>query len=131
MSNPDQPMDHVPADDGVARAEPSDLEKNVKSKRTWMRLVFMVLMGIAWSITVFVTSVIVVVNFLYVLFTGKTHEQLTEFGHSLATYLFQIVEFMTFNTETRPFPIDEDWPAGSRKSEESASPESSEPANQE
>ena len=114
MTNADQPMDHVPPDDGVARSEQSDLEKNVKEKRTWMRLIFMILMSIAWSIAVFITSAIVIVNFLYVLFTGKTNARLTSFGQALATYLYQIVRFMTFNSESRPFPVDEEWPSGKR-----------------
>ena len=112
MTNAEQPMDHVPPDDGVAHSEPSDLEKNVKTKSTWLRLLFMVVIGVTWSIAAFVTGAVIIVNFFYVLFTGKTNNKLTEFGQSLAIYLYQVARFMTFNTETRPFPIDEDWPAG-------------------
>ena len=112
MTNAEQPMDHVPPDDGVAHSESSDLGKNVKTKSTWLRLLFMVVIGVTWSIAVFVTGAVIIVNFFYVLFTGKTNNKLTEFGQSLATYLYQVARFMTFNTETRPFPIDEDWPAG-------------------
>jgi hypothetical protein len=119
MSNAEQPMDHArnhasdddSDDDGVARPEGRLLEEHVKSKRTWMRLLFMILMSIAWSIAVAITSIVVVVNFFYVLFTGESNSRLTVLGHSLASYLFQIVEYMTFNTETRPFPFDEEWPA--------------------
>jgi uncharacterized membrane protein len=75
----------------------------------------MIVFGITWSIAVFVTSAVVVVNFFYVLFTGKTNNRLTEFGQSLATYLYQVARFMTFNSETRPFPIDEEWPSGKKK----------------
>ena len=115
MTNAEQPMDHVPPDDGVAHSEPSDLEKNVKTKSTWLRLLFMVVIGVTWSIAVFVTGAVIIVNFFYVLFTGKSNNKLTEFGQSLATYLYQVARFMTFNTETRPFPIDEDWPAGEKR----------------
>lgn len=118
MTNAEQPMDHVSDDDGVAQAEPSELEKNVKSKNTWLRLLFMLVMGIAWFIAVMVTSAVVVVNFFYLLFTGKANDRLTGLGHSMATYLFQIVEFMTMNTESRPFPIDLDWPSGQPDSDE-------------
>jgi uncharacterized protein YqhQ len=110
MTNAEQPMDHVASDDGVAREEPSDLEKNVRSKNTWLRLLFMIVMAVAWSIAVVIVGAVVVVNFFYVLFTGKTNSRLTGLGQSLATYLYQIVRFMTFNTETRPFPMDEEWP---------------------
>ena len=111
MTNADQPMDHVPTDDGVAREETSDIEKNVKAKSTWLRLLFMGVMAIAWSIAGFVTCAVVVMNFFYVLFTGASNARLTEFGQSLANYLYQIVRFLTFNTETRPFPIDAEWPS--------------------
>ncbi len=110
MTNAEQPMDHVPSDDGVAREEPSDLEKNVRSKNTWLRLLSMIVMAVGWSIAVFITVAVVVINFLYVLFTGKTNSRLTGLGQSLASYLYQIVRFMTFNTDTRPFPMDEEWP---------------------
>jgi len=118
MSNAEQPTDHAPGDgiddddDGVARSEASDFERNVKSRNTWTRLLFMIVMGIAWSVAVMVTSFVVVLNFFYLLFTGSTNSKLTSLGHSLATYLFQIVEYMTFNSESRPFPFDDDFPAG-------------------
>jgi len=116
MTNAEQPMDHVESDDGVAHEQQSDLEKNVTAKSTWIRLLYMIVMAIAWSIAVFVTSAVVVLNFLYVLLTGKTNSRLTEFGQSLASYLYQIVRFMTFNTDTRPFPIDAEWPSVKEKS---------------
>jgi uncharacterized protein YqhQ len=116
MTNAEQPMDHAQPDDGVAREQKSDLEKNVRSKTTWIRLVYMIVMAIAWSVAVFVTSAVVILNFFYVLLTGKTNSNLTEFGQSLASYLYQIVRFMTFNTDTRPFPIDEKWPPTSEAS---------------
>ena len=112
MANAGQPMDHVPSDDGSVSEEQSDLEKNVRQKSTWLRLIFMVVFAITWSIAVFVTGAVIVLNFLYVLFTGKTNSRLTEFGKALASYLYEIVLFMTFNSETRPFPIDAEWPAG-------------------
>ena len=111
MTNAEQPIDHVPPEEGVAHSEPTDFEKNIKTKSTWLRLLFMIVIGVIWSIAVFVTSAVVVVNFFYVLFTGKTNNRLTDFGQSLATYLYQVTRFMTFNTEMRPFPIDEEWPS--------------------
>ncbi len=111
MTNAERPMDHETPDDGTARAEQNDLEKNIKEKSTWMRLLFMIVMGVAGSITVMITGAVVLLNFFYVLFTGKTNSKLTEFGQALASYLYQIVRFMTYNTETRPFPVDAEWPS--------------------
>jgi hypothetical protein len=55
-------------------------------------------------------TVVVVVKFFHVLFTGETNPRLLELGRSLATYTYQIVEYLTFNTEVRPFPFDAEWP---------------------
>ncbi len=110
MSDVDQPIDHESADDGVARGQTNNFEKHIKSKRTWLRLLFMIVMSVAWSISVMVTSVIVIVNFFYVLLTGDTNPKLTGVGHSFAMYLYQIAEYLTFNSDERPFPFDGDWP---------------------
>jgi Domain of unknown function (DUF4389) len=86
------------------------LEDNLKSRSTWLRLFFMIVMSIAYAVTRFVTTVVVIVQFLHVLFTGTVNEKLRVFGQSLATYVFEIVSYLTFNTEIRPFPFDKDWP---------------------
>jgi hypothetical protein len=52
------------------------------------------------------------VQFCQVLFTGEINVQLRAFGQSLATYAYQIVTYLTFNTEVRPFPFDAEWPEG-------------------
>lgn len=90
--------------------KPSDLEKNVTSRSTWLRLVFMILFALIYGLTRFVTAFVVVIQFLYVLITGNRNEQLRQFGHSLAIYSYQIVDYLTFNTETKPFPFDSVWP---------------------
>jgi hypothetical protein len=47
---------------------------------------------------------------LYVLITGSPNVPLIAFGKSLATYTYQIVLYLTFNSDVRPFPFDADWP---------------------
>jgi hypothetical protein len=44
------------------------------------------------------------------LFTGATNARLREFGQSLAVFIYQIVLFVTFNSDERPFPFGP-WPA--------------------
>jgi hypothetical protein len=51
-----------------------------------------------------------VIQFMMMLLAGKTNERLASFGSSLGCYLQQIVCFLTFATETKPFPFS-DWPA--------------------
>lgn len=114
MSNEDQPKDHVAPEessDAVAEAEVSEFEKNVKSRSTWLRLVFIIVFLVIYGISRIVVFAVVTFQFFWVLFTGDTNKPLQGFGQSLATYTYQIVRFLTFNTETRPFPLDDQkWP---------------------
>lgn len=91
-------------------AEESPLAKNLKSKSIWMRLLFMLVITFLYSVSRIIVGAVVVVQFFWVLFTGETNQKLRVFGKSLATYTNQIILYLTFNTEERPFPFDLDWP---------------------
>ena len=111
MTTSDAPMDHVPPEaDSGGKSERGDLEKNVTSRSTWVRLLFMILFAFLYGLSRLVTAVVVVIQFFHVLFTGTTIDQLKTFGHSLAIYSYEIVDYLTFNSETKPFPLDAAWP---------------------
>jgi hypothetical protein len=94
--------------------KPSDLEQNLRARSTWMRLLFMIVIGICHELARLVGAVIVLLQFLHVLFTGKPNIRLKDAGLSLAQYVYQVVEYLTFNTEVRPFPFDAEWPSPRR-----------------
>jgi len=111
MSSSDRPMDHVPPSSGTqGRAGKSDLERHMTARGTWMRFLFMLIFVLIYGVSRLVTALVVAIQFLYVLFTGETNERLKAFGHSLAIYSFQIIDYLTFNTESRPYPLDDEWP---------------------
>jgi hypothetical protein len=87
-------------------------EEHIFSKRTWLRLVFIVIFAVAWWIAEFVLTAVIVIQFLWVLFTGLPNERLRSFGQSLSRYAYQLFRYMTFNSDERPFPFDLDWPSG-------------------
>ena len=91
-------------------AEESSLANNLKSKSIWMRLLFMLVITFLYSVSRIVVGAVVVVQFFWVLFTGETNQKLLVFGKSLATYTNQIILYLTFNTEERPYPFDVNWP---------------------
>ena len=95
--------------------KPSDLEQNLRARSTWLRLVFMIVIAICHEVARLVGGVIVLLQFLHVLFTGKPNARLLDTGLSLAQYVYQVVEYLTFNTEVRPFPFDAEWPAPRRQ----------------
>ena len=83
---------------------------NIKAKSIWLRLFFMLVTALLYSVSRLVVGAIIVLQFFFVLFTGKTNKKLLSSGQALSTYTYQIICYLTFNTEERPFPFDSDWP---------------------
>lgn len=108
--NTDEPSSESPSLDEKDHGE--ELTRNVKSRTTWWRLFFMIVVVILYGVSRIVVGAVVVLQFFWVLFTGETNKKLEELGQSLATYTYQVVLYLTFNTEERPFPFDTDWPTG-------------------
>jgi hypothetical protein len=115
MKSEEPPRDHVPGDrdfaDGDDGSPAPDLETNLKSRATWLRLLFMIVLVLIYSLSRFVVGAVIVLQFFWVLFTGETNARLKVLGHQLATYTLQILLYLTFNTDERPFPFDQDWPS--------------------
>ncbi len=81
-----------------------------QDRSIWMRGLFMLLMILACHISWTVAFIVTVIQFVMMLLAGKPNDRLAAFGGNLARYLQQIVCFLTFATETKPFPFS-DWPA--------------------
>jgi hypothetical protein len=84
-------------------------EASYKDRSVWIRGLFMLGFIFLMGIAKFITLVVVLLQFLAVLFTSKANNNLLEFGKSLSVYQYQIVLYLTYNSEQRPFPIGE-WP---------------------
>ncbi|MBU1691666.1 MAG: DUF4389 domain-containing protein [Gammaproteobacteria bacterium] len=76
----------------------------------WLRGVFMILFGILYSLVGTVLFVVAVLQFVLVLVGSAPNTRLLTFSHSLGSYVQQIVNFQSFNTEEKPFPFN-DWPS--------------------
>lgn len=100
-----------PIGGSAATGSDGSFERHLKARSTWLRLVFMLVMVLCYAVARLAVTVVVVLLFFYVLFTGAPNPRLREVGLSLARYVYQIVEYLTFNTEVRPFPFDADWPS--------------------
>ena len=87
----------------------SELKENVSNTNTWGRALFMILFGIIYSVAEVVLVAVVVIQFLFVLFTNEKNERLLGFGKELSTFIYQVFLYLTFNTEEKPFPF-ADWP---------------------
>ncbi len=86
-----------------------DIKENVTRRGIWLRLVFMIVFSMAYSVAEIITLAVVVFQFLASLFAGKPNDRLAGFGRNLARYFQQITVYMTFATEQKPFPF-APWP---------------------
>lgn len=90
------------------------IEEHLKARATWIRLLFMIVMAVCYAVVRLVVIVVVVLQFCHVLLTGQPNPRLKDLGLSLARYVYEILEYLTFNTEVRPFPFDAEWPVARR-----------------
>lgn len=85
------------------------LKSNLTSSKHWIRLVYMLLFAFFLYVASFVVGILVIVQFLFALVTGSDNRKLRELGGSLTIYIKEVLLFLTFNSEFKPFPF-ADWP---------------------
>lgn len=88
-----------------------DIKKNIKERSTWMRGLYMLLFLIFYSVAEVVIFAVIAFQFVLSLLTGQTNERLVKLGQSLCTYQYQILTFLTFNSEQHAYPFGA-WPKG-------------------
>ena len=88
-----------------------EIKKNVKRRGIWLRLLYMIVLVVAFNVAEFVIGVVVVFQFLTSLLTGAPNVQLLNLGRVVANYLRDIIAFLTFTTEDKPYPF-APWPDG-------------------
>jgi hypothetical protein len=89
----------------------SDVKDNIKKQSTWMRGLYMLLFAFFYGLADFVLFMIVVFQFILKVLTSDTNDRLRKLGQSIATYIYQILQFLTFNTDHHPYPFGA-WPKG-------------------
>lgn len=87
-------------------------KSNLTSSKHWFRLVFMLLFAVVLYLAAMVVGVLVALQFLFSLITGADNHHLRKFGYSLSTYIYDVLKFLSYNSEEKPFPF-ADWPAES------------------
>ena len=89
----------------------NDIKDNIKEPSIWMRGLYMLLFAIFYSLAEIVLFAVVIFQFILKLVTGETNERLLALGQSFATYIYQIIQFLNFNSEQKPYPFTV-WPKG-------------------
>jgi hypothetical protein len=104
--------DKFPKSSSTPSGEPTGdkLKNKILNPTHWTRLLLMALMYIIlFSMVQFIVSISLLVQWILVLLTGETNARLKHFTKGLNRYAYQIMEFINFNSDERPFPLS-DWP---------------------
>lgn len=86
-----------------------ELKQNLTASETWIRGLFILMFVFLLVIARVVTGAVVVIQFLFTVFSGQVNENLRYFGASLASYVYQALLFVTYNSDEKPFPF-APWP---------------------
>ena len=89
----------------------NDIKQYLTAQQTWLRGFYILLFALIYSIAEIVLFAVVLFQFLSMLLSGEPNDRLLKLGQSLGTYIYQILQFMTANSDDHPYPFSP-WPAG-------------------
>ncbi len=89
----------------------NEMKSSLTAADTWTRGLFMLLFVVIYSIAEFVLGAVVFFQFIHVLATREINERLRAFTTDVSVFIYQILQFLTFNSEVKPYPF-APWPDG-------------------
>ncbi|PTY36731.1 hypothetical protein BGP77_05430 [Saccharospirillum sp. MSK14-1] len=87
-----------------------EANRRERSEHQLLRLVFMVIFGVVLRLSVILTFLLAAVQWIWRWFQSEENERLRGFCLALGRYQHQVLDYLLFNTEAKPFPF-ADWPA--------------------
>lgn len=92
-----------------------NIKEHVKNVDTWVRGLYILIFGVIFYFLVGIIWLLVIFQFITKVLTGELNQYLENISSSLTTFAMQILNYITFQTEYRPFPFNP-WPEASGKS---------------
>ena len=84
-------------------------KENVSDTNTWMRGLYMLLVGVVFKIATILVMAVAILQFLFKLLSGGVNPRLCAFGDDFGAYAAEIIRFLCYQTERKPYPFSE-WP---------------------
>ena len=100
----------------------NDVKQNLKRQSTWMRGLYMLIYAVFYAIADILLFAVIVFQFLLKLFTGETNQRLLKLGQGLCTYIYQVLQFLSFNSDYQPYPFGA-WPKDAPRSIKASEPD--------
>lgn len=87
-----------------------EFKERVTAKPTWTRGLYILLFVVIYNIAEIVVYAVVILQFLFTLFSGNRNAQLQSLGRNLSTFIYQVFMYITYNSDERPYPF-APWPS--------------------
>lgn len=81
------------------------LKNNVTNGNQWTRILYMLLFGVILYLVMMVLCVVVIVQVIFALISGSPNDDIRRFSSDLLRYLRQVVMFLTYNRDAKPYPF--------------------------
>lgn len=91
----------------------STFKSGLKSEGFWIRIVFMIAYFILFRLLDILVILVSLAQCVFTLSSGKPNSTLAQFASGLAVFSKQIIDYLGFSSDQKPFPF-QDW-AGSHK----------------
>jgi len=89
----------------MSEQKQQQVKQNLQDTNQWIRILYMVLFWIVLYFSMMVTGVLIFIQVLFALITGSANDNLRKFSADLIKYIHQILSFLTYNDERKPFPF--------------------------
>jgi hypothetical protein len=86
-----------------------EIETNEREKPGLLRALYTLLYLIIGRFISMILLVIAITQYIYSWLTGEPNEKILHFTEDLAEYTKQLVSYVGFNTDEKPWPVG-DWP---------------------
>lgn len=90
-------------------ANVSTVKDHVKNVDTWIRGLFIIIYGVIFYVLFWIIWLVVIFQFLMKVLMGSLNANIMSFSGGLTRYAFQILQYVTFQSEERPWPFGP-WP---------------------
>ena len=77
----------------------------IKNSNSWLRILLMFGYLVVLYVIALLAVVIMVAQTIFVLASGAPNSNLVIFGEALAEYIKQIIDFLFYKSNTKPFPF--------------------------
>ncbi len=82
-----------------------DIKNNAKNTDTWLRGLFILIFGVIFYFLYGLIWLLVIFQFVTKVITGELNRNLEQFSTKMTSYAMQILNYITFQSEERPFPF--------------------------